>query len=311
MRGHGLRIVLAGVAVLSLAHSARAQSGYNRNLPTYHHGGGSVTVQVPPPPLLPGSSGLLEQQFQQMRATSPRPNQFLYGRWNPSYETIRPPVQYQPYPGGYGGGYYYPYPPVYGYPYGGYYNGLSYGGYPYGYQGGNTVIQREVYVYPQNNAGQGGDVQRPQAQPTRPAVKPAEGGDFYLKPGDAESLSGVLDDIRKAWLNGDFDRFQSRLRTDGKLKIFVKGEYRYALEGKEFGAMVKDAMAKIDTVAFEFDRPKTLEDGRVFVSGKHTFVDSDKQKQTTYISYVLEKLGGRWKITEAGSSTAPITGHAG
>lgn len=314
-----------GALTLALAPAAMAQSSSRRPVspavPGYqpHHGGGGGTYirQMPPPPLGPNSLGLIEQGFQAMRNSSPRPNEFLYGRWNPRYEVVT-----QPHHGGVPipGGYYYPspYPPVYGYP--GYpYGYAPYGyGYGYGYQG--PVIQREVIIYgqgqpgygnpgygnpsygpmPNQQPGAGAPPQRPQT-PTRPT-----GEDFYLRggAGQAETLSGALDEIRKAWLNGDFERFQSRVRLDGKLKIFVGGEQKYSMEGREFAAMIKDAMAKIDTLAFEFERPKSEEGGRATVAGKHTFLDQGKQKQTTSISYTLERVGGSWKIVEAGSAPA-------
>lgn len=307
----GIRLMLgAAAAVTTLVATAPAQaqggrSGRRHNPP--------IIRQVPPPPLLPNSPGLLEEGFQAMRRSSPRPNDFLYGRWNPSYEVIRPPIQYQP---GHGGGHYgpiyggFPYGYPYGYPYGGgYYSSFGYGyGYPYAYGSNNTIVQREIYVYPPSAQPSTPQPAQPRV-PERAPVRPSEGGDFYLRPGEPETLSAALDDIRKAWLNGDFNRLQSRLNTEGQLRIFVKGQYRYAVDGRSFGGMVRDAMAKIDTVAFEFDRPKGEQGGRAFVTGRHTFVDGEKQKQTTFISYMLEKVGGPWKITEAGSSSEPITAH--
>ena len=300
MQGKEIIFGLAlGALTLSVA-PAEAQSDQRRHRPSP-----PVVIQRPPPLLGPNSLGLIEQGFQVMRGTSHAPDQFLYGRWNPQYQTIRPPVHHQG--GGGGGGYYYP--PNYGYypsyPYGyQQYNGFN----PYGYQ--QPVIQREVIIYNNGaapNAGYGGGAAPVQPQQgTQPAPRPMD-GDFYLRDsGRQETLSAALDDIRKAWLNGDFGRFQARVREEGSLRIFVSGEFKYAVEGKAFTGMIKDAMAKIDTLAFEFDRPRADEPGRASVTGRHTFLDGDKQKQTTQISYTLEPVGGRWKIVEAGSApTAP------
>jgi hypothetical protein len=300
--------MLTATLLAAAAGSAEAQVTQRRSgnqpppPPTY-------TRVIPPEPIR-GSTGLLERDFMYMRATSPSPNNFLYGRWNPRYETYTSPL---PYPGGhYGGGYYGG--GYYGGYYPGYYGNVYGGGYFYGTPYGSTV-QREVIILRDGGYSQPQAPAQPQPQPpaTQPAAPRQPGDDFYLRgserPAEGDSVSAALDDLRKAWLNGDFERFQSRLSTTAKIRIFPKGQFRYAVDGKEFAAMIQDAMTRIDTLALEFDRPRSDDKGRALVTGKHTFVDSDKSKQTTYISYVLEKVAGRWKIVEAGSSTTPITGH--
>lgn len=269
--------------------------------------------ELPPEPLGPNSLGLLEREFQYMRRTAPYPDKFLYGRWNPRYEVVTPPVTQ--YPGG--GGYYYPNTPYYGTYY---YNGFGnpYAN-PYGYVPNrvpNTVVQQEVVVVQERarelqQSGALKDSPRSTTpSPKEPAGNPGQLDDFYLGGGkQTETISDALDDIRKAWLNGDVARLGARFKTEGKVRVYPKGEYKYTVEAKEFTAMLKDAMTKIDTVSFEFDRPKAEEAGRVLVTGAHTFVDADKEKRTTYVSYGLERAGGRWLVTEAGSSTTPIAKH--
>ncbi|HEU4751593.1 MAG TPA: hypothetical protein VFU47_00715, partial [Armatimonadota bacterium] len=138
-----------------------------------------------------------------------------------------------------------------------------------------------------------------------------EGGFYLGNRKESESLSDALDDIRKAWLNGDVERIRSRFKAETKIRIYPKGEYKYSVESRDFSAMIQDAMKRIDTIAFEFDRPQSEDPNRAFVTGKHTFVDADQQRQTTYISYTLERLDGRWYITGAGSSSSPIAKHQG
>jgi hypothetical protein len=178
------------------------------------------------------------------------------------------------------------------------------------------VVQQEVVVV-QDRARelqQSGALKDTPRTPSSPRVeKPGSKeqlGDFYLGGSkQLETISDALDDIRKAWLNGDVARLTARFQPDGKVRVYPKGEYRYTVEVKEFTSMLKDAMTKIDTISFEFDRPKAEEAGHVLVTGVHTFVDADKEKRTTYVSYGLERVGGKWLITQAGSSVAPILKH--
>jgi len=218
--------------------------------------------------------------------------------------------------GHYGYGYGYPgysFPGYYSQPYG-YYSAPfdysssygSYGSYPYGpaYQQPPVVIINEPILSPPN-MGSGGTETGTSRERQRPS-----GDDFYLKGrSEGENLSEALDDIRKAWLNGDFDRIKARFAAEGKIRIYPGGQYRYSIDVKEFTQLLKDAMTRLDTTAFEFDRPVSEQAGRAFVTGKHTFLDADKKKQQTYISYLLERIDGKWKITQAGSSTSPIPGH--
>jgi hypothetical protein len=45
------------------------------------------------------------------------------------------------------------------------------------------------------------------------------------------------------------------------------------------------------------------------VAGKHTYRDADGEKREVYVSYALQKEGGRWKVVEAGSGSEAITRH--
>jgi len=312
----GRAIGLSAVLLFLSAGAASAQTAGARNQPRYGFGSDQpnppITRVLPPrqPTSLPGA--LLDQDLQTMRAGSLYPDKFLYGQYNPRVETFYPPTYgFQPghgYGGGYSGGFYG----------GGFYGNVGYGnfqgGFGFGYNPYPQVIQREVYVLRDRYTDYGGQgsQQAPQrrAEPRREEPRreerPKNDGDFYLRnPAAAESISDALDDLRKAWLNGDFERFQARIKTTGEVKILLNGEFKYALRGSEFATIVKDAMTKIDTVAFEFDRPKAEGSGRASVTGKHTFINPAKEKQEVAISYALERMDGKWKVVEAGSSDRP------
>jgi hypothetical protein len=274
---------------------------------------------LPPEPLSPNSLGLIERDFMYMRATSPRPNDWMGGRWNPRVEVGVPGPRIYPPNGYYYGGYGYGYA---GFPYGGGFVGFGGpGGFGFGLGFPANSVQREVIIY-QNGApvdpaaleraaatGQV-DPNRREARPAPPRSQPRD-DEFYLRNGSkgTESLATALDDLRKAWLNGDFGRLSARFKPEGKVRIFPGGRYKYSVEARDFAEMLRDAMGRIDTLAFELSRPEGPEGVRAFVTGKHTFLDAEKMKTETHISYLLERNGGKWWIVEAGSSTAPIPGH--
>src|SRR5205085_6408583 len=105
---------------------------------------------------------------------------------------------------------------------------------------------------------------------------------YYLTKPHAETLDDVVDEIRHAWLNGDYARFRARVPGEGKVRIYLKGKYEYSVKSDDFAQMTRDAMTRIDTTAFELDHVAKLGDDRAFASGKHTYLDPDKNKHEVY-----------------------------
>jgi hypothetical protein len=298
----------------------------------FNPGGTSpITPGLPGTPFLP--SGVIEtypytpfqqpdilRNYLQMRATSPRPNDFLGGQFNPQYRSTGFPAGHS----------HFPY-------YGGYVNGfgtsLGYGGYDYGGYAFSPVIGSPVFPsiystygswYPPYLPQERVVIQReiiymppesrpevPQTRvepPARSAPEPAS-AEYYLVRPKAETLEDAVQDIRRAWLNGDFSRLRSRVKEDGRVRIYLKGKYQYSVAGDDFNQMTRDAMTRIDTTGFDLDRVTTVGEGRAFAAGKHSYIDPDKSRREVYVSYGLAQEGGRWLITEAGSSTTPVERH--
>jgi hypothetical protein len=240
------------------------------------------------------------------------------GQFNPQYRSVAPPRDRRHHYGYFGGGYVDPY-----------WGGFSYGGYVLGAPIGTTVfpsiysgygtwypqylpqdrvvVQREViYMRPPEPPG---EPRESRTEPrTRPDREPAS-GEYYLSRPRQETLNDAIEDIRRAWLNGDYARFRSRVKEDGRVRIYLKGKYQYSVGSADFGQMTRDAMARIDTTGFELDRVARQGEERAFVSGKHTYMDPDKSKREVYVSYGLEREDGFWRITQAGSSSSIIEKH--
>jgi hypothetical protein len=282
----------------SVGFRSRQGRGFDRQLPN----------QTNPPLFSPFSSGTLERNFAIMRATSPHPGSFMGGQLNPVRSNFR---------GGFFGGGFFD-----GGFYGGGYSGYGYGYPSYGYGcDGYYGPFPNASLYPSAYSlyGRGFPPYVPQERVViiqREIVVPREekrgDSDYYLTPRESrasESLADAVEDLRKAWLNGDFERMKTRIRNDGKVRIYLRGKYKYSISAGDFVQMTRDAMSRIDTTSFELNAPQHLEDGRAFVSGKHTYRDPDGEKQEVYVSYVLERDGGRWKIIEAGSGSAAIAKH--
>jgi hypothetical protein len=267
-------------------------------------------------------SGLIDQNFAQMRRTSPHPWNFAGGAYNPrrvysSYGAYYPPTYYYPsygdfYFGGYafaaGPGFYAGFvPSVYSY-YGTWYP-------PY-------IPTERVYIIERERV-RDRDTYDSEPAPRTERAAPSEepDGGYYLSPTPREdrvedsapaaneSLDEAVASIRSAWMNGDTERLMTRIVKKGKVRIYLKGKYKYSVDAADFGQMSRDAMSRIDTVSFALTHVQKRGDDRAFVSGKHVYYDPERQKHEVYVSYGLVKEQGRWKIAEAGSSTEPITTH--
>jgi hypothetical protein len=259
-------------------------------------------------------SGLIEQNFRMMRRTSPFPNQFAGGMFN------RRPFfrRFGAAPFGF-------FSPTFGgFSYGGYafdYGSPFYGGYVpsvyslYGSWYPPYLPQERVYIIlpdavkeraaPDTQQEDRGDQSLSGKQPR------TDDGEYYLSPRSGETLDDAIAEIRHAWMNGDYTRLKSRLPEKGRVRIYLKGKYKYSVDAPDFAQMTQDAMKRIDTTSFALDRVKRLSDDRAFASGEHIYYDPDHVKHEVYVSYGLAKEDGRWKITEAGSSMEPVASHGG
>jgi hypothetical protein len=270
-------------------------------------------------------SGSIDRNYAQMRRTSPFPNRFAGGAYNP-----RPFVRH-----------YYNYPTYYYPGFGDY----SYGGYAFNYSPGLYVgYVPSVYSfygswYPQylpvervyiiererirerereRESDDRSDREPPRTR-SRSEADRSEEGEYYLnptqpakseEPAAGETLQQATTAIKTAWMNGDSERLLSRISKKGKVRVYLKGKYKYSVDAADFGQMSRDAMARIDTIGFSLDRVQKRGDDHAFVSGKHTYYDPERQKHEVYVSYGLVKEQGRWMIAEAGSSAEAITTHA-
>jgi len=265
-------------------------------------------------------SGSIDQNFAQMRRTSPHPWGFAGGAYNPhpsyGFNSYYSPSYYYPSYGNYSyDGYAFSYAPAY---YGGYVPSV------YAYYGSwypQYLPVERVYIIERERVGTNSshDAAPRERYEDSDQSEPSQDGDYYLSPKSgrlaesgslaSESLEDTIAAIRSAWMNGDTERLVSRIVKKGKVRIYLKGKYKYSVDAADFGQMSRDAMARIDTVSFTLDRVQKRGADRAFVSGKHTYYDPDRKKHEVYVSYVLVREQGQWRIAEAGSSTEPITTH--
>ena len=116
-------------------------------------------------------------------------------------------------------------------------------------------------------------------------------------------LQRAIDDIRDAFRTGDVNPLVNVTDPSVKIAIFLKGKYEYSIAANDYLDMTRDALNAADTITFDLYRVHRRASGVYVVSGKHVYRNRDGEVHTVYVSYVLERINGRWVITQIG--TAP------
>ncbi|MGQ9525448.1 MAG: hypothetical protein ACUVTZ_11505 [Armatimonadota bacterium] len=125
---------------------------------------------------------------------------------------------------------------------------------------------------------------------------------YYLSPGLRTSLKETLDDIRDAWVHGEFDLLLRHLHSEGKIHVSIRGKYAYSLTPEDYRDMTKDAVENTDTKSFEWVRTEKLSDDEVIAKARHEFLDKDGERRTVYATYRLKQDHGVWWIVGVGTS---------
>lgn len=130
---------------------------------------------------------------------------------------------------------------------------------------------------------------------------------YYLNDKTDAALDSALTDIRSAWMDGRFDLLQNRVSSSQMIAVLLDGRYEYSLRADDYVQMSYDAIDLIQTSAFVWERVKQRTDGSYTAFGKHSYYSDSRMKQTTYVSYTFRKIGGKYVITEVGSSRSPMS----
>jgi hypothetical protein len=123
-----------------------------------------------------------------------------------------------------------------------------------------------------------------------------------------DALRDCIDDIRRSWLTGDPDYLTSRLDDWRDIRIYFDNRYCYSMPAQDYYEMTLDAISTTRTLDFDLLRSFERRSGEVFCVFRHTYEDWDGARRTVYLSYLLRKINGWWRIVAVGSSESPIYG---
>jgi hypothetical protein len=135
-------------------------------------------------------------------------------------------------------------------------------------------------------------------------------GDYYLgRQGTFEEyyrrepgLERAVEDLHTAFRYANIELLVHLTDPNIRIAIFQRGKYEYSLNANDYLDMTRDAMQAIDTIQFDLYRIRQRAEGVYVVSGKHVYRNPEGERRTVYVSFVLERLSGRWVITQVGTS---------
>lgn len=117
------------------------------------------------------------------------------------------------------------------------------------------------------------------------------------------ALARAIDDLREAFRNCDINLLAELTDPKVHIAVYRRGTYEYSLSPNDYLDMTRDMMRTTETIDFDLYRVRRRARDVYVVSGKHVYRNRDGDRRTVYVSFVLERLRGRWTLTQVG--TAP------
>ena len=129
--------------------------------------------------------------------------------------------------------------------------------------------------------------------------------DTYTDPSrlpDRDLETAVLD-IREAFRFNNINLLANLTDPQTRIAIFLRGKYEYSLDANDYLDMTRDMFATTETLQFDLERIRRRSPDVYVVSGKQVYMNRDNKRRSVFLSFVMERVHGRWTLTQVG--TAP------
>jgi len=121
---------------------------------------------------------------------------------------------------------------------------------------------------------------------------------------DDRDLSQTVYDLEDTFRNEDIGLLAPLTDPGVRVAIFSRGRYQYSLSPNDYLDMTRDFLRNVHTNEFTAYRVHRKSGGVYQVFAKHTYEDRDGRIDTVYQTIVLERIQGRWTITQVDTSPA-------
>lgn len=153
----------------------------------------------------------------------------------------------------------------------------------------------------------------------------------------ADSYQAAFGDIERAWTEGNLTLLRRHLRDqDSKISVYLGDKYAYSLSSGDFAQITRDALDRLSTMSFKFNKLRKAKNGVVTAYGRHVYqslssadetpvgetvpFDSSGSgddgysssnsgvEKTVYVAYTLRHRGGQWYIISVATSSTELGG---
>ncbi len=119
---------------------------------------------------------------------------------------------------------------------------------------------------------------------------------------DDSELRHAVYDLEDAFRDSNIDLLVGLTDPDTKIALFAKGKYEYSMKAGDYLDVTRDFMRSSDTVAFDVYRVHYRSRDVYQLFAKHTYKSKDDKKRYVYLCIALERIDGRWTMTQVDTS---------
>ena len=143
--------------------------------------------------------------------------------------------------------------------------------------------------------------------------------DYYLERRDTytdpsrlpdRDLETAVHDLREAFRFSDINMLTNLTDPSVRIAIFLKGKYGYSLNPNDYLDMTRDMFASTETLQFDLKRIRRRSADVYVASGKQVYLNRDNKRRTVFLSFVFERVHGRWTITQVGTALTALKHRA-
>jgi len=113
---------------------------------------------------------------------------------------------------------------------------------------------------------------------------------------DEERVRRALGDIEQGWEEEDLGYLVRYLNDDTLIRVYRDGDLNFSMTTREFRALTLQAFEDTRTLRFRFTRIRRVANDEVRADAEHSFVGPDGRTREADLTYVLERMGGRWYV---------------
>jgi len=130
----------------------------------------------------------------------------------------------------------------------------------------------------------------------------SSGGFYSTSYYNYSALDRSLSDLKDAFLYRDYRLLDRLVPNDGRVEIFIDGEYVYSLDSSDYYDITSDLIYTTETTDFDIVDVRRIQGSRGYVAtARHEFIDAWGDRQQTYLTFTLQPWNGGYRIAQAGT----------